>query len=395
MKKINQTILLVEDELITALAQTNALTNAGFRVISVHSGEKAIEIVRSGENIDLILMDIELGAGMDGIHASQQILKDYYIPILFLSSHTEKNIIDKIEGHSCYGYVVKNTGIAVLTASINMSLKLHQAYKELQEKDALLRESEQRYRLLIETANEGILVAQGFNLKFANPMMLELTGYNEKELMSLPFLEFAHHDDRELVKNNHIKCSNGEVVDSRYHFRIIKNDKSIKWVEMSCVKIEWENKPATLNFITDITERKHAEDALVFNNIILHTQQESSVEGILVVDENGKILSFNQRFVRMWGISNEIMESKSDELALQSMMDKLTNPDEFLLKVKSLYNIREERSRDEIVLKDGRKFDRYSAPMNGTDGKYYGRVWYFKNITDLKKTKGVTESKNK
>jgi PAS domain S-box-containing protein len=122
-----------------------------------------------------------------------------------------------------------------------------------------LRESEERYRLLIETVNEGILVAQGANLKFVNPMVLELTGHTEGDLLSLPFLEFIHHDDRELVRNNYLKRLKGEAVDPRYHFRVLKNDKSIRWVEMSGVKIEWEGQPATLNFVTDVTDRKQAE----------------------------------------------------------------------------------------------------------------------------------------
>ncbi len=129
-----------------------------------------------------------------------------------------------------------------------------------------LRESEHRYRLLIETANEGILVAQGANLKYVNPMMLELTGYTQEELISLPFLEFVHHDDRGLVINNQFKRLRGEAADIRYQLKILKKDNSIKWVEMSGAKIEWEGQPATMNFITDITDRKKAEREIKLKN---------------------------------------------------------------------------------------------------------------------------------
>ncbi|MFH0789151.1 MAG: PAS domain S-box protein [Pseudomonadota bacterium] len=134
----------------------------------------------------------------------------------------------------------------------------------------------------------------------------------------------------------------------------------------------------------DQTERKRAEEELVFNNIILRTQQESSIDGILVVDEKGKILSFNQRFVDLWGIPPDVIESKSDERALQLVEDKLASSEEFIHKVKHLYEVQDEISRDEIFLKDGRSFDRYSAPMLSADGKYYGRVWYFRDITERK-----------
>jgi PAS domain S-box-containing protein len=130
-----------------------------------------------------------------------------------------------------------------------------------------------------------------------------------------------------------------------------------------------------------LRERKRAEEALEFKNVILSTQQETSLDGILVVNENGEIISFNRRFVELWGIPSDVAESKSDEQVLQSVMDKLASPGEFVGKLEQLHEAREETSRDEIALKDGRTFDRYSAPMIGAAGQYLGRVWYFRDIT--------------
>jgi PAS domain S-box-containing protein len=134
-----------------------------------------------------------------------------------------------------------------------------------------------------------------------------------------------------------------------------------------------------------LQERKQAEEALEFKNIILSTQQEASIDGILVVDENGEIISFNRRFVDIWDIPSAIAESKSDEQVLQSVMNKLVSPEEFVGKLEQLHEDRNEISQDEIALKDGRTFDRYSAPMLGEGGKYYGRVWYFRDITERKR----------
>ncbi len=134
-----------------------------------------------------------------------------------------------------------------------------------------------------------------------------------------------------------------------------------------------------------LQERKRAEEKLEFKNIMLVTQQETSLDGILVVDENGEIISFNRRFVDIWGVPLDMAESKADEQVLQSVMDKLVNPEEFVGKLEQLYEDRDETSRDEIALKDGRTFDRYSAPMLGEGGKCYGRVWYFRDITERKR----------
>jgi signal transduction histidine kinase len=131
--------------------------------------------------------------------------------------------------------------------------------------------------------------------------------------------------------------------------------------------------------------RRRAEEALVFTNMVLHTQQESTLDGILVADGKGRILSFNQHFVDMWGIPPDVIESKSEERALRSVMDKLENPEEFVHKVKYLYEAQNEICRDEVVLKDGRIFDRYTVPMLGAEGKFYGRGWYFRDITGQKR----------
>ena len=138
-----------------------------------------------------------------------------------------------------------------------------------------------------------------------------------------------------------------------------------------------------------LQERKQAEEALEFKNIILTTQQEASIDGILVVDENGDIISFNRRFVEIWDIPSAIAESKADEQILKSVTNKLAGPGEFVGKLEQLHEDRNEISQDEIALKDGRTFDRYSAPMLSEGGKYYGRVWYFRDITDRKQAEAA------
>ena len=141
---------------------------------------------------------------------------------------------------------------------------------------------------------------------------------------------------------------------------------------------------ANAHLQTELAERKRVEQELRFRNAILDTQQNTSLDGILVVDGGGRLVSSNRRFAHMWGIPADVIASQSDERALKAVLDKLANPEEFIAKVKYLYGHHEERSEDEISLKDGRTFDRYSAPMRGQDGGYFGRVWYFRDITARK-----------
>jgi PAS domain S-box-containing protein len=149
-------ILLVEDEFLIAMNEKSQLEKYGYRVSIVNSGEKTIEAIRTTTETDLILMDINLGNGIDGTEAAAIILKDHDIPIVFVSSHSEREIVEKTEKITSYGYVVKNSSITVLDASIKMAFKLFDAKITEQKKEALLHENEEKYRLLHETAGIGI-----------------------------------------------------------------------------------------------------------------------------------------------------------------------------------------------------------------------------------------------
>lgn len=108
-------ILLVEDEQITGTIQKKQLEKEGYIVKHVLTPEDAIKTaLDKDENIDLILMDIDLGSTIDGTEVAEHILKNVNIPLIFLSSHTEKEIVEKTEKITSYGYVVKNSGITAL-----------------------------------------------------------------------------------------------------------------------------------------------------------------------------------------------------------------------------------------------------------------------------------------
>jgi PAS domain S-box-containing protein len=136
---------------------------------------------------------------------------------------------------------------------------------------------------------------------------------------------------------------------------------------------------------SDITDRKRAEEAIKLKNVLLSTQQEASIDGILAVDSDDKVILYNRRFVEMWNLPPEMLESRADAPVLQTVVSRVADPETFLEKVRYLYEHRRDTSRDELTLKDGRVFDRYSAPMFGSDDRYFGRVWYFRDITDRKR----------
>jgi len=141
--------------------------------------------------------------------------------------------------------------------------------------------------------------------------------------------------------------------------------------------------------LADITERKRTEEELLSKNLILTTQMETAINGILVVDESDAITMFNHRFIEMWGIPPELLDTKIDAPVLQFVVAQVVDAECFLERVRYLNAHRDEKSRDEITLKDGRIFERYSAPMIKANGKYFGREWYFHDITVLKSNERV------
>jgi PAS domain S-box-containing protein len=124
-----KTILLVEDDPVTSLIGKKTLEKYGFKVVVAVSGEKAVETVETDAGIDLVLMDIDLGKGIDGTEAAKIILKKHDLPLVFHSSHTERGVVEKTEGITSYGYIAKNSGETVLIASIKMAFRLFESRK--------------------------------------------------------------------------------------------------------------------------------------------------------------------------------------------------------------------------------------------------------------------------
>jgi len=119
-----------------------------------------------------------------------------------------------------------------------------------------LRDSEERYRVVVEHAQESILITQHMKIVFANNAAAENTGYSVQALTAVALKKLIHPDDINMVTDYHLRRLNGKEVPSIYSFRIICRDKTVKWVELNATLIQWEKKPAILNFLTDITSRK-------------------------------------------------------------------------------------------------------------------------------------------
>ena len=193
-----------------------------------------------------------------------------------------------------------------------------------------LRIAEERYRLLVENAAEAIFVAQDGMLKFINHMASEMTGYSMQELLSSPFLEFIHPDDRDMVGERYLRRLKGDVFQTRYAFRLAVRDGSIKFVEIDTVRVDWEGRPATLNFLSDITERKRAEEALRESEERYRALFKNMLNGyafckILVDDKNKPVdfiyIDINDTFEKITGLRKEDVIGKRITEAIPSIKE--------------------------------------------------------------------------
>ncbi|MCJ7682905.1 MAG: PAS domain S-box protein, partial [Desulfobacteraceae bacterium] len=163
-----------------------------------------------------------------------------------------------------------------------------------------LRESEEKYRLLIENATDAIFIAQDEVLKFANPKAEDMTGYSAEELAKIPFVDLIHPEDKDIVLERHVKRLKGEEIPSIYSFRILNRSGEELSVELNAVIINWEGRPATLNFLRDITAQKKLEAQL---------QQAQKMESIGTL-AGGIAHDFNNLLMAIQGRASIMLMSK-------------------------------------------------------------------------------------
>ncbi len=146
--------------------------------------------------------------------------------------------------------------------------------------------------------------------------------------------------------------------------------------------------PFAINLFHDITEERRAREQLRFQAALLHAQAEASVEGILVVATDGRMVSWNQRFAEMWAIPDDVLASRSDRLAIDSVLSKVADPEGFRRRIDDLYADPVIEASDEIELLDGRSFERHTKPLIDEAGAGWGRIWFFRDATEERRREG-------
>lgn len=208
---------------------------------------------------------------------------------------------------------------------VRLSEELHDQLEIIAKNDAALRVSEEKFRLLIENSIEGICVVQDGLLKFFNPIVPQLIGYSTEEIKTMPFTLFIHPEDVNFVSANYYNRIQGKTVESRYRFRIVCKDGTVKWIEMNSVLIHWEERPAIQSFFTDITDRIRAEEEVLENEVKFISIFQQTPDPILITSATSEIIEVNLGFESLFGFSNdELSGRKFQDTALSLSLSELS-----------------------------------------------------------------------
>ncbi|MCX7787405.1 MAG: GAF domain-containing protein, partial [Spirochaetes bacterium] len=255
-------ILLVEDEPLIALSEATFLRKQGYEVFTVSNGMAAIRAVEQDPLLDLILMDIDLGQGMDGTEAAIRILKFRDIPILFLSGHNESEIVDRTYQIGAYGYILKNAGETVLLASLRMAFKLYETHCRQQEMEQKLKDLQTSYGEWIRKAPVSIFIVQEGIYTFANEEGAALFGYESSaELVGVRVEDTIDPEYRETIRNRIETLLSGSS-NPPLRIKIRHKDGTIHWIESASVPVKHLGKPAGLVIARDISNTVVMEEKL-------------------------------------------------------------------------------------------------------------------------------------
>lgn len=252
-----------------------------------------------------------------------------------------------------------------------------------------LADSERKFRSLFEMSWDAILLSDREKFLDCNPAAVRMFGCSSKEeLLGTHPSELCPPAQPDGTPSLQVmvvrKMAAFQTGRQSFEFQHRRKDGSLFQADVLLNRIEINGQPVLQGVIRDVSARKQVEAELAFKTSLLEAESETTLDGLLVVDPKGRVVMCNRQFQEIWNIPSELRHTSDDEVLLSYARNQVASPEAFLERVRYLYAHPEEKTREEITLKDGRALERYSAALVLWTGEIVGRIWYFRDITARK-----------
>ncbi len=335
-----KTILLVDDEIIFANALSKKIQAMGYDIIIANSGEEAIKLTRQTDNINLVLMEIDLGSDLNGIDVASQILLLRKIPIVFHASHFEKQDIKRLREISRYGFVVKNSSDFVLQSSLEMAFELFEANERLRQKefsDSFLDHKGQIVSILDHISDSVVSLDNNWKYTYANESALNNFGIPLENLIGRIFWEVFP----EVIGTVFLeKPKESMQTQMPIEFEGFYETYQV-WVYIRC----YPAKNGLTMFYQNITERKENEKKAKDTSKFLNSIIENIPNMIFMKHADDlRFVLFNRAGENLLGHDRKDLLGKNDyDFFPKEQADFFTQKDRDVLKQTDIVNIAEEK----------------------------------------------------
>lgn len=335
-----KTILLVDDEIIFANATSRKLQLLGYDTILVNSGKEAIEVIRERNNIHLILMELDLVSGINGIEVAKQILLIRNIPIVFHTSHLDKENIEKIKSVSRYGFVVKNSDDYVLQSSLEIAFELFYANQELLEwkiQNDSLRQSQHQISSLLDSISDSVVsFDKDWRYTYANESAMNNFQMSIDQLMGKIFWEvFPEVIGTVFLEKPKESVKKKTPIEFEGYY-----EKYNVWVAIHCYPFKDGLTMIYQNVTSKKDNEKRARDAFNFLNSIIE-----NIPNMIFMKhaKNLRFALFNRAGEKLLGFDRKDLLGKNDyDFFPKEQADFFTQKDRDVLMQKELFDIPEE-----------------------------------------------------